>query len=245
VFYASTNDYAAFSESAGRPPEYYRILDPLMVDVLRQTNPRILELGAGRTRFPDSLGESRNRVQFHAQDVTPQNRDYLQSIAEQVFIGDITSIPEDGYHLIFSTYVIEHVSSPREFLEQAAMRLAPGGWHVIICPRYDLPGYLAPSLRHLSRLPYVYLCGRVAVSRLGVISGGMPAFWINTDPAVFHGPWYTDADAVHLASRFDLVRWHRNRGFAVKDLRLPCGIGRDWIAKRLLTIAIAFQKPAA
>jgi len=244
AFYAGTSDYSAFGDEAGRPPEYYRSFQPIIDEALAHEEPRVLEVGAGRTRFPQSLGDDRKRVQFHAQDVTPQNLDYLREAADRVFIGDIASIPEDGYHLIFSTYVLEHITAPREFLEHVAARLAPCGWHVIICPRYDIPGYSPPSLRHLPRLHRTSIAARLAASRLAVLLGASPAFWVNPDPAVFHRPWTTDADAVHVASQFDIMRWHRIHRFRVRKIVLPCGKGRDWIAKRLLTIALAFQKPA-
>ncbi len=242
AFYANTTDYPLFSEHAGRPATWYRVLDPVMADVLRHSQPKILEVGAGRTRFAESLGEHRSRARFHVQDVTEQNASFLREVADRVFIGDIASIPEDGYHLIFSTYVLEHVSAPEDFLREVEARLAPGGWHVVICPRYDVPGYLNPSLRHLPLPRRIALSLFLTPSRAAVALGASPAFWVNLDPAVFHRPWYTDADAVHLVSRFDLTRWHRAHGFRVVPLRLPCGNTRDWIAKRLLTLAIAFRK---
>jgi hypothetical protein len=59
---------------------------------------------------------------------------------------------------------------------------------------------------------------------------------------MFHGPWYCDADAVHLVSRYDVEEWHRQHGYRVHTLSLPCSTLREKIYHRLLTLNLACQK---
>src|SRR5690606_23757795 len=128
----------------------------------------------------------------------------------------------DGFDLVFSTYVLEHVSAPRDFLDNVRRLLAPGGHHVIVSPRYDLRGYLCPSLRHLGLLERARVAAQVRMTRLKVALDRRPRFIVSLEPAVFHVQnWYRDSDATHLVARRDIVDWHVQHGFSVSDIRLP------------------------
>jgi SAM-dependent methyltransferase len=241
-FYATTDAYPVFRETPDNSP-YFRAMAPYLNGLLARTadKVRVLELGAGRASFPSHFADLRGRIEFHAQDVTPQNRDYLAGVADRVIIGDLSGI--DGeYDLIFSTYVFEHVATPGPFLGHVRRLLRPGGVHVVVCPRYDVPGYLCPSLRHRPLATRLGLHVKLAASRAAALLGGRPRFWVNTDPAVFHGPWYTDADAVHVVSQSDVARWHRRHGFKVRRLPLESSGVRAWVLRRFLTTSLACTK---
>jgi SAM-dependent methyltransferase len=234
-FYSTTTDYTAFQATESRD-ELYALLDPALDEIKNRSGTvRVLELGAGRTGFPVYLKKRALPVQFTAQDVTASNEDYLRQHCQAVHIGDIAQIQEQ-FDLIISTFVLEHVSAPREFLQHVRRLLAPSGYHVVFCPRYDVPGYVCPSLRHLSKPNQLLVSTALTASRLLTRLDRRPRFWVNADPSMFHGPWYRDADAVHLVGRYDIEQWHRNNGFEVTRLRPPCRGVRDWLLKRWLTL---------
>jgi hypothetical protein len=227
-FYRTAHGYEAFvtpTDNSG----YYRLMDPVVDRLLgtRQTI-RVLEYGSGRTTFLRSVGQRRERVHFIAQDVTEQNANYLAQAADEVVIGDVSTL-EEPVDLAFSTFVLEHVACPEEHLRAVTKLIGVGGVHVIFCPNYELPGYLCPSLRHLGRVQRLALSMFLATSRLASRLDRRPRFWINADPAFRHVDWYRDADAVHIVSRRELEWWHEREGFAVERLRQsrPSRF-RDW-----------------
>ena len=224
-FYAKPKSYQAFETTFDRS-DLYRALRALLEDV--GPRPRVLELGTGRGDFGLWARREHFEVHYEAQDVTAANRDQLATTAEAIHIGDISSIAGEGlFDLIFSTYVFEHVSSPRPFLDDVRRLLKVGGWHAMECPRYDLPGYVCPSLRHLSRARQAWISTRLALNRVRARLDGRERFWVNLDPSVFHtDDWYRDSDAVHLVSLFDVDRWHRRHGFEPVPLGLAKFGGR-------------------
>jgi SAM-dependent methyltransferase len=242
-FYATTKTYTAFQESTGRD-RLYDLLIPLLRPKTRSNEViQFLELGAGRTEFPDYLKRHAINVAFDAQDITPTNIDYLRFRCRRIYICDIADVPSSGqYDVVISTFVFEHVPNPSEFLAHVDRLLRPGGWHVLFCPRYDLPGYLCPSLRHLGIFQQLEVKVWLAFSRLRAFLDRRPRFWVNCDPSVFHSTWYRDADAVHLVSRIDVERWHRLQGFKICRLYPKCRGFDGYVLWRLLTLNIACQK---
>ncbi len=241
-FYATTTTYQAFEEPVDQSG-WFALFRPQMERLLA-SKPRIavLELGAGRSLFGTFARDIRDRITYHAQDITPKNREHLLAQADHVHIGDLLQV-EGMFDLIFHTFVLEHVSAPRPFLERIAARLLPGGYHIIICPRYDLPGYVCPSMRHLPRFSRVMNSISLSGSRLAAQLDRQCRFWVNADPAMLHLPWYRDADAVHLVSRFDVTQWHKDNGFTVNSLDGPPASRRPWL-HRMITLAVACRKTA-
>ncbi len=246
AFYSHAESYDAFTEGAGYSVDFYEFLrKPLRRLLAKQREVRILELGAGRTRFHEFLatfGEDSSRFVFDAHDITDRNAEYLSRIAHGVHSGYVWQLPDVRYDLIFSTYVFEHVLSPSRFLESVDQRLNPGGYHAIVCPRYDLPGYVCPSLRHLAKARQLAISVKVTMRRIAAAFTGRALFLVNPDPAVLHGPWFRDADAVHLVSKFDIERWHRKRGYRIL-FRPPKANGlRDRLTRGMLTLCVVCRK---
>jgi SAM-dependent methyltransferase len=208
-FYASTTDYDDFNVPSNSKPEYWgRIREVIQNFQPTPDRPhcRVLEFGAGRTGFLSFLGDLRSKVHFTAQDITPQNRDYLTSASNTVHIGDISQLP-GPYDVIFSTFVWEHVTNPRALWEDLLKKLAPGGSLFIICPRYDAPGYIPPSARHYGLFGKLQvILWQFARAATGILGLPRRTFLIHTDPAVRHREWFVDADAIHWVSRPDFQR---------------------------------------
>jgi 2-polyprenyl-3-methyl-5-hydroxy-6-metoxy-1,4-benzoquinol methylase len=202
-FYISSPDYAGYKEPNFKPEYWNPIIHIIQQYVQQKGHCRVLEFGAGMTSFTESLGQLRSQVTFDVQDITGLTQEYLSHHADHVYICDVTAIEEE-YDIIFSTFVWEHLTSPRKTLNHLLCHLTPGGSLVIASPRYDFPGYLCPSTRHLPKGKQLSLSFWLGMTRLGTIISGSPRFLIHTQPALFYSEWFRDADAIHWVSLWDL-----------------------------------------
>ncbi len=204
---------------------------------------RVLEAGAGcGSVFRAIEGLDRKAFDYTAQDITRRNLGQLTLNADAVHFGPLRTL-EGEFEVIFSLFVLEHVPDPIEFLSNVHRLLTPGGTHIIVCPRYDVPGYVCPSMRHLGRVKLLQVEMKRHISNaLTRYGGGEAAFWVNTDPALFHKKWRRDADAVHIVCQNELVLWHSKQGYQARRLR-PRTLGvTDFFIKRLATVCLAFDK---
>lgn len=237
-FYAAPGDYSAFMESNWKPEYWGPVKDCVEGHIARNGGCRVLEVGAGRTSFGTYLGDARERVEFHAQDVTPANRAHLESQADEVYIGDVLDIRQK-YDAVFSTFVWEHMSNPRQTLCHLIGLLNPGGKIFIASPRYDFPGYLSPSAKHLGLAERGVVALWLAWRRVRVALGGRADFLIHLDPAVLRGRWFRDADAIHWVSLSDLES-EFSGACEIDRIRIPATglLGRFWEKYLLLFVAI-------
>lgn len=237
-FYRSTKSYNAF-ESDPDQSWIHAGLTPLIRTLLQnKNNIRILEIGSGRSVFHETVKIFGTAVEYHAQDITAKNENTLKERADYVHIGELSRIKDIKFDLIFSTYVWEHIAFPRNFLEKVDDLLLSGGYHVIVSPRYDFPGYLCPSLRYGYRKKQIITKFKHTLRCLQRACGhSRYMFCINTEPAVLHVPWFRDADAIHIVSQHDSDRWHKEHGYRVQQL----DVCRSWIHSRI-TLARAYQK---
>ena len=225
-FYATTTEYAAFNEVSQQEGCWAKIVERLH-DHEGSEPVRVLEFGAGRSGFGRYLGELRPQVKWTVQDITPVNRDFLDVEADHVHIGDVNQL-SGQYHVIFSTFVWEHITNPLATLEHLISLLKPSGSLFLFSPRYDLPGYVPPALRHHSKFKAQWITLRLWADRQRVRLGGQPGFWIVTDPALLHTEqWFRDSDAIHLVSLADLRSYLSRRGV----LRLCKSTNKGWLAK--------------
>jgi SAM-dependent methyltransferase len=242
-FYNTTQDYDAFREPNYKPDFWAPVLEVARQVVARSSRCVILEFGAGRTGFGRFLGDLRGNVEFHVQDVSAQNAPELAVQADRVHIGSLLEI-EGSYDIVFSTFVWEHLTSPRAALDHLLRLLKPGGTLFIACPRYDFPFYLSPSIRHLPRNARVRVALWLLWKRLQVLVGRKPAFLLHCDPAVFHGPWFPDADAIHWVSQFDL-ECALPEGWELRRIPIHASGWRGWFWSRCLLMSVAVTRTTA
>lgn len=214
-FYANTTQYNAFQSISNQAECWKWVAQEVRARLANSTDTikiRVLEFGAGRTGFARYLNaELRHRVHFSVQDITPQNKEFLREEADEVFIGDVDRV--DGeFDILFSTFVWEHISNPAATLEQLLKLTNSKGKIFLFSPRYDLPLYCPPALRHLSKTRQYTASVKLYLGRLGNRLAGRPGFWVTPDPAVLNTPnWFRDSDAVHLVSLYDLKSALRGR----------------------------------
>jgi SAM-dependent methyltransferase len=243
-FYASTRDYLAFHAPSSQTLLWSHLTSELRdrVPTTVSRKPCVLEVGAGRSGlagYLQSIG-LRDKVQLHAQDVTAQNAAWLEEHFDAVTIGAVGEVPGE-FDFVISSYVFEHVTSPRGFLDSVWGKLAPGGVIMMTCPRYDAPFYLPPSVDHVAAPRKLALACYVVWRRLLTLIMGRPAWLVLKDPAVFHLPFSIDRDAVHWVSWFDIrAHWPQ-----ATRLKLASGSLSDWIAKNLLTVGFRVERNAA
>ncbi len=248
-FYGKASGYIAFQT----PSDQRHLWDHVLVGIRDRlknksvSKLKVLEVGAGRTGFGRHLVEYklRDAVEFHVQDVTRFNEAWLRGETDESFFGDIlTAALPQGYDIVFSTYVLEHVTDPPAHLDKIWRLLADQGTLFIFAPRYDFPGYLCPSARHLSRLSQLKFTAQAFGSRVLALFSRQPQFLIQTDLAAFHGPFYLDSDAVHWVSLHDLKLWASMHKASFRTLQIgtPPFPSKDWLIKRLCTTAIQIKK---
>jgi hypothetical protein len=243
-FYRTTTVYDAFKATNQQPDLWM----PIRREIVRLADGpaagrkvRVLEFGAGRSGFGDFLGELRPRVEFHTQDVTPQNSEFLATQSDHVHVGDVADLA-GPYDVMFSTFVWEHITNPVRTLTDLLNKLAPGGSLFLVSPRYDLVGYTPPSARHHKGLPRLGLALGLALQRLRTRLGGPSGFLIHTDPALFHGPWYRDADAIHWVSVHDLKR-ALPPGCSIVCPPVPGPPGlRGWVWRRFCLLFVQIRR---
>jgi SAM-dependent methyltransferase len=243
AFYASCTTYEAFQEPAAKTFEWDHVRVAVAETVAARGRCRVLEFGAGMSGFSDYLGDLRSSVELTVQDVTPVNAHYHRPRADRFHIGSVLEIGGQ-FDVIFSTFVLEHVSDPRRTLEKLLTLLAPGGSLYIFCPRYDFPFYISHSADHYGRARRLAMGLEVMVRRMWSLVSRKPAFLIHCDPAALSMAWAIDRDAIHWASLVDLRLFFRGRG-VVSKLRIYSGSSKDRFVKDWLRINIRFVKSAS
>ncbi|HTN93490.1 MAG TPA: methyltransferase domain-containing protein [Gallionella sp.] len=246
-FYRTVSDYSAFSTPSDQINCWTHIAEHIRKLSATGKVVTILEVGAGRSGFGNFISAQglRKFCIWTAQDVTRQNSEWLEKNADKVVFGDIESASIDvTYDIVFSTFVLEHVVNPLAHLDRLASLVQPShGTIFIFSPRYDFPGYLSPSSRHLAKGIRFKFMLFSSMARIKTIFTKQPAFLIQTDLAAFHQPFFTDADAVHWVSLYDLKSWARSKRAIFNTLKIgsPRFLSKDWIVKRFLTNGIAIQ----
>ena len=247
-YYRSVSDYTAFLAPSEQDHCWTHIGTEIRSRLAGASQElKVLEIGAGKSGFGLWLDHQglRHSVCWSAQDVTQQNAAWLKEQANNFIIGDVNNIDDkDCYDMIFSTYVLEHIAEPSNHLSRLFELLHNGGSLFIFSPRYDFPGYLCPSSRHLKVMEKFKIFLAQQVCRIKSMAMKQPSFLIQSDLAAFHGPFFTDADAVHWVSLFDLRYWARGLNANFKKLKIgsPRFATRDWIVKRWLTCAVEIRK---
>lgn len=241
-FYSSIEDYDAFAESSQQPVFWDPIKRELEERARGGARSRVLEFGAGRTGFSEFLGPLRANVEFHVQDITERNRDELARKADKLWFEPLEQLA-GAYDVIFSTFVWEHLSRPRASLFALLDLLAPGGSLYLASPRYDLPGYVPPSARHLTRARQLALSTWLSARRLRVALGGAPEFLLHSSPACLSRPWFRDADAIHWVSRLDLRAVEPD--YRVEDIDVAATGLKQWVWSRFALLFVRIRKREA
>lgn len=246
-FYANAAEYFAKPETEGGSRFHTAVLPLLRELAAGRGALSILEVGAGRSALPRWLKSLDLGVPLSVsvQDVTAINEAHLRREADEVLIGPLERHAIAGrFDLVLSTFVYEHVARPRAFLDRCLEALRPGGKLVLFSPKYVLPGYVPPSLRHLPLLARHLATLRSSLGAAWSWLSGRPAFLVVRRPAFLDGPWFRDADAVHLVHPID-ARLHLRGRAEARPLPLQVLSFKDWRWQRAACHAQVFTKSPA
>ena len=208
-------DYYLHNYSLGIHPEHYfptpqgsisrsKLICDWIVSAIEEKHwpaaTHCLEIGAGSgmlmrefiKRFPDTI--------FEGIELSINAASIAQKEGLSVYQDTLNSIDRHNYDIILSVGVIEHVSSPTEFLNEIHNHLRPGGLLILCQPSQDIPSHDLFFFDHLHHFgskhlsEYARKCG---FRELSIVIGHkwMPNFslhlWQSTDQTrdfVWNGP---------------------------------------------------------
>jgi 2-polyprenyl-3-methyl-5-hydroxy-6-metoxy-1,4-benzoquinol methylase len=133
-----------------------------------------------------------------------------------------TGLEDKSFDVVTSMFVIEHLTRPESFIEEAMRLVRAGGILFILCPDYRRFGRM-PSLplggsnslkEKITKLQVIPMLSHLTLALYWKIRTRFIGPWaVWTEPACFHGIWRPDADAVYLASRNEILKKITQNGF--------------------------------
>jgi hypothetical protein len=238
-----------FQEAEGNKDYiYYPILQIIAGMARPGQSCRVLELGAGRTSFPQFIREHGNgiEVEFIAHDINDTNAEYYAQNAIRFIIGGWAQVKAEGpFDFCFSSFVYEHLVEPRNFLGGMIENLTPTGKSVIVCPKYIIPGYVPPAIRWMPLWKQHVITCYLSLSNVLTKITGRCKFWICVEPTIFFKrPYRRDYDAVHMVSTED-VRAAVSPMFRVRSLPLARSTLTARVRDSLMLLSIVIERNVA
>lgn len=157
-------------------------------DLVRKIRPagKLLEIGCARGDF---LSVARSSFEAYGVEPNPELAESARRFAP-VHVGIIERAPWSGFDVIASFHVIEHVDSPKRFVQAAAERLKPGGLLVIETPNIGSLPYKVFKSRWRQFIPeHYFFFDRQSMATLLSANG------LNMDSAITIGK-YASVDLI-------------------------------------------------
>lgn len=102
---------------------------------------RCLEIGAGAGLLMQELLQRFPECQFEGVELNYAAVAQARKQGLPIYQRTLNDLNADQYDIIYSIAVIEHVSSPTQFLAEIHKRLRPGGWLFLCQPTQDVASY--------------------------------------------------------------------------------------------------------
>ena len=209
-FYECTDSYSVFKQVTWKPWFWAAVLEQL--GRIENGSGRILEIGAAKSGFGKYLEQSGTHCHVAFHDITSRCREHLSQYSRELYFGPIDDIRSEKFDVVFHSYVFEHVTRPRHFLDTVGRLLTQNGVHIIESPRYDLPIYIPPAIRHNDKLTILNYV-------LGSLSDIYPDFSIVKNPAIFSRKYRRDYDAVHRVTLRAIKRYAKENKWEVSEFK--------------------------
>jgi ubiquinone/menaquinone biosynthesis C-methylase UbiE len=192
----------------------------------------VLDLGCGSAHAFHNIrarGVSYAGVDWSARQIEENRRRFAGTDAEFVAASLYhTGLPDEGFDCVFSTYVIEHLVWPHQFLSEMIRLLRPGGTAIVLGPEFRRFGRM-PSLyygrpiaplKEKLRRAQIRSATRHAWMRYHsyprLLNTRYPAdafpFLINLRPTCLMGKYFPDNDAVYCVDTNEVNRELRELG---------------------------------
>lgn len=219
-----TADNWVNSEEAG----YLQILD------WAYKSESICEIGCGSANILKhhiGIAQKYNGLDFSEKLLKENALKYPAASFKVIENANYFPVDDNQFDLVFSVFVLEHVTRPAIFLQECERILKPGGILVILCPDFLGRGRMSSQRAGYSegtasaklkkhkyidavitlfdnrvRIPFVcsnYL-NEIAKS---------PLFLINVSPTMFSDTFQPDVDAVYVTSKVEILQF-LNTGFS-------------------------------
>lgn len=244
-FYSKNTTYYEIAAETAKRDIIVPIIPYIQKVIHRKKSCHILEVGAGKSKLPSILRETYgNELIITLHDINEVNKENTIMNGALGVYGRLEDLPEAAkYDIIVSYFVYEHVSDPVAFLDKIDQILQPGGFICTVCPKYDFPFYIPPAIRHRGYLRGCIGSLRLSISNMLTAISGRPAFFVETEPYVFHRPWRRDADAVHLVLPADFKAHLTGRyEFSKLPIQSP-GWFAGVLRRAMMMCIVAYKRP--
>jgi len=245
-YYEKADDYPVYKIETKSTQFWEKMIPEILNQLNYKKKIKILEIGAAKTGFYNFLKKKKlhKKISFAVHDINKRNKKwYIKNKIKKKYFFDINKINEK-FDIVFSTYVLEHVVNPRNFLIKQIKMLNKKGSIFIFCPRYDFPMYLNPSSRHFNLWTKIILIFSHIYYRAFSLIFKKSYFLIQNDLAAFHNSFYTDADSMHWVSKFELESFFKNFGLKISNLNIKSKtiFSKEWIVKKYLVCSLKITK---
>lgn len=223
--YYSDIDFTSNNWISESEPGYGKIIN------LSVSADSICEIGCGNANILKYYPELMTRytgLDFSEKTMNANLNKYSKARFIPFKLANQFPVSTQEFDLVFSVFVLEHVSRPADFLNECKRILKPGGKLVILCPDFLGRGRMSSQRAGFSagttsqklkrgkiidaivtlfdnriRIPFVCQYYRFKAAKY-------PLFLINTLPVVFEDEFQPDVDAVYLTNKNEICDYLKN-----------------------------------
>lgn len=191
----------------------------------------ICEIGCGSANILSAfkmLESKYSGCDFSSDLIVNNQRKFPKANFKVLSNSNSISFEDNIFDLVFSMFVLEHVTTPHFFLNECHRILKPGGKLIILCPDYLSRGRMSSQRSGFSygttkekllrfkffdavvtfydnrfKIPLYCLYKRLITRS--------PLFLINLNPTVFTDPFIPDVDAVYVTHKKEIRSYLKNK----------------------------------
>lgn len=186
-----------------------------LLQKLAQTSHRILDLGCGEGTRLNKLSKSKIGVGV---DISQTAINLAKRTYPKIkFIrADLENIPLSGenFDLVYSAFVLEHLSNPVKVLLEAISLISKGGYLVLIAPNFGAPNRCSPPFKGSRVKKFISgLMGDIFILFKPVNDLG----WVRVKPIANHESYDIDWDTTIEPYINPLLSFLKNKDMEVKQ----------------------------
>jgi SAM-dependent methyltransferase len=180
AFYESNVSYYDCAASTDKTLFFDPIAEIVRSIVAARGRVRILEVGAGKSQLPEHLRRTlaAEQLDFVAHDINATNAQFYQDRGIPLLVGALSELKiAKPFDIVVSFFTFEHMTRPAECLDMMRAILRDDGRLIIVSPKYTLPLYIPPAIRHLGRMKQLQVNARLVVAALVAQMTRRPKFY--------------------------------------------------------------------
>ncbi len=255
-FYANNSSYySSIDYTAGNWDNKNELAYQQIKDAARKAV-SIGEIGCGAANILASDASIRSKYvgcDFSAELMKKNKEKYPEASFKVIETPNLLPFADNSFDLLFSVFVLEHITRPHILLKECQRVLKKGGRLIIFCPDFlgrggissqqigwteGTPSQKLKKGKLLDTLVTFYDSRiRIPFYSSRKRKANKPAFLINVDPTVFYYKFRPDVDAVYLTHRKEIITFLAPNF----DLEPPVG-GMPQYEKERKLIFVSFVK---